>query len=425
MPTHNPQPTISSVKLGGSADVRALPDQPVSGTGEASQAGLFPAETSLPVASGGVPPSRLDFNAILAQLGATQYYLQHGGVFGYDAAVSYDAAALVSFDGSLYMALQANGADETAGVVTPGTDEDVWMELGSGTGAWSVDRPIRIGDHDSSHFGATYQLNEGASLLTLTLPGRIHAQELSGSRSVGENATYSYNLFCWDTFGPTLSLVYENTNGNQRTATEASYDKIRLRYQGIPTNYTPWKCVSSQLNDSGMYQGHCTMTAVYWTEGDESGHYYTGWQLGFEHCQLWISPTFSFAPGEDNGSLPPSFSDQTVTCATEEAGSVSLTQVGYTRPCMDRNGVRWRGYNTVGSTIMACRHTYTGSAENQYGDLVAGSDLSWVGWDLNDGGQANPDPDGDLGLSGTWVKCSGQTTRSNGRIGTGLYRRIL
>ena len=424
MPAHNPQPTISATRLGGSADVRALPDQPVSGTGEASQAGLFPAETSLPIASGGVPPSRLDFNAILAQLGATQYYLQHGGVFGYSAAVSYDKGALVSYGGSLYMALQANGADETAGVVAPGSDETVWMELGSGTGAWSVDRPIRIGDHDSSHFGATYQLNEGASLLTLTLPGRIHAQELSGSRTVGENASYSYNLFCWDTYGPTLTLTYENTNGNQRTAMEAYYDKIRLRYQGVPTNYTPWKCVSSQLSDSGMYQGHCTMATVYWTEGGESGHYYTGWQLGFEHCQLWISPTFSFAPGEDNGTLPPSFSDQTVACETKDGTAISLTQVGYTRPCMDRSGVRWRGYNTVGATIMACRHTTTAADANHYGALVAGSDLSWAGWD-EEGGQFNQAAGGDLGLSGTWVKCSGQSNANNGRTGMGLYRRIL
>lgn len=424
MPTHNPQPTISNTKLGGSADVRALPDQPVSGTGEASQAGLFPAETSLPIASGGVPPSRLDFNAILAQLGATQYYLQHGGVFGYASAVSYDPGALVSYGGSLYMALQANGADETAGVVTPGTDDDVWMELGSGTGAWSVDRPIRIGDHDSTRFGTTYQLNEGASLLTLTLPGRMHAQEISGSRAVGENATYGYDLYCWDTFGPALVLSYENSNGNQRTATEATYDKIRLIYLGVTTNYTPWKCVSSQLEDSGMYQGHCTMSAVYWTEGGDSGYYYTGWQLGLEHCQLWLSATNSFAPGGSGGSLPPSFSDSTVAAKNGDGDDITLTQVGYTRPCLDRNGVRWRGYNTVGSTIMAARHTTTGNTANNYGTLVAGSDLCWAGWDT-DGGGVNQSAAGDLGLSGTWVKCSGQATTHGGTSGMGLYRRVL
>lgn len=422
MPTHNPQPTISNTKLGGSADVRALPDQPVSGTGEASQAGLFPAETSLPIASGGVPPSRLDFNAVLAQLGATQYYLQHGGVFGYSSAVSYDKGALVSYGGSLYMALQANGADETAGVVRPGSDEDVWMELGSGTGAWSVDRPIRIGDYNSVNFGTTYQLNEGASLLTLTMPQIISARQIGGSRATSESSGYSYVLGVYG--APTLSLSYESSNGNQSTATEATYDKIRLIYRGVTTNYTPWKCVSSQLSDSGMYQGHCTMTTVYWTEGSESGHYYTGWQLGFEHCQLWISPTFSFAPGEDNGSLPPSFSDQTVTCTTEAGVAISLTQVGYTRPCLDRNGVRWRGYNTVGATIMACRHTTTAADANQYGALVAGSDLSWAGWD-EEGGQFTQAAAGDLGLSGTWVKCSGQSSANNGRTGMGLYRRIL
>ena len=424
MPTHNPQPTISSVKLGGSADVRALPDQPVSGTGEASQAGLFPAETSLPIASGGVPPSRLDFNAVLAQLGATQYYVQHGGVFGYAAAVSYDAAALVSYAGSLYMALQANGADEAAGVVTPGDDPDVWMELGSGTGAWSVDRPIRIGDHDSTHFGTTYQLNEGSSLLTLTLPGRMHAQEVSGSRAVGENSTYGYDLYCWDTFGPALVLYYENTNGNQRTATEVYEDKIRLIYRGVTTNYTPWKCASSQLEDDGMNQGHCTMKTVYWTEGADSGYYYTGWQLGFEHCQLWIRATHPLAPGGSGGSLPPSFSDQTLTIKNDDGEDIPITQVGYARPILDRSGVRWAGYNTTGSTIMCCRHTTTSDLSNHYGNLVAGSDLCWAAMD-RDGGQINTDTDGSLQLSGTWVKCSGQSDSNGGRTGIGLYRRIL
>ncbi len=422
MPTHNPQPTISNTKLGGSADVRALPDQPVSGTGEASQAGLFPAETSLPIASGGVPPSRLDFNAILAQLGATQYYLQHGGVFGYAAAVSYDAGALVSYGGSLYMALRANGADETAGVVTPGSDETVWMGLGSGTGAWSVDRPIRIGDYDSSNFGATYQLNEGPSLLTLTMPEIIKARRIGCSRASSENASYYYTLDIIN--GPILGLGWSSTGSGAYDETTITHTRMRQIHRGVTTNYTPWKCVSSQLEDGGMYQGHCTMTAVYWTEGSESGHYYTGWQLGFEHCQLWLSATNSFAPGGSGGSLPPSFSDSTVACTTEAGVAISLTQVGYTRPCMDRNGVRWRGYNTVGSTIMACRHTTTAADANQYGALVAGSDLSWAGWD-EEGGQFTQAAAGDLGLSGTWVKCSGQSNANNGRTGMGLYRRIL
>ena len=100
--TYNIQPAIDAVPLGTSADVRAIPASTVSGTGQASQSDLFPAETSQPVASGGLPPSRLDFNALFKLLGASTYFLQHGGVFGYDATLNYDKGAFVSYDECLY-----------------------------------------------------------------------------------------------------------------------------------------------------------------------------------------------------------------------------------------------------------------------------------------------------------------------------------
>lgn len=48
------------------------------GEGFASQQDGFPAETQLPIAAGGIPPRRADFNGILYVLSTLQYFLQQG-----------------------------------------------------------------------------------------------------------------------------------------------------------------------------------------------------------------------------------------------------------------------------------------------------------------------------------------------------------
>ena len=423
MPTHNPQPTISSVKLGGSADVRALPDQPVSGTGEASQAGLFPAETSLPIASGGVPPSRLDFNAVLAQLGATQYYVQHGGVFGYSAAVSYDAAALVSYSGSLYMALQANGSDEAAGVVTPGDDPDVWMELGSGAGPWATDRNIRIGDYAGANYGVTAALNQGTGTFTLDMPQQAKIKKIYDLTVQSENQTVGYTL---GGSGATwyLEIAQENTASGLTQRTYISRYGATHSYTGVATNYTPWHWSRQYANDSG--QAFLAKASVAWSDSGSgtSGFYIDRLTMQPGLIALEQVTTDGDYPGSGTGAFPPGWADASVASQNGDGTAITLTQVRHTAPKINSSGVAFGGYNTVGSTIMAARHTTTGDTANNYGTLVAGSDLCWAGWDT-DGGGVNQSAAGDLHLSGTWVKCSGQATTHGGTNGMGLYRRIL
>lgn len=95
--------------------------------GRASLSQGFPAETSLPLAQGGVPPRREDFNGILYTLSSYAMFQQAGGKFTYDARVDYTPPAIIFYGSDLWWCVQANGASSL--VVTPGTNTSYWIKL--------------------------------------------------------------------------------------------------------------------------------------------------------------------------------------------------------------------------------------------------------------------------------------------------------
>lgn len=95
--------------------------------GRASLSQGFPAETSMPLAQGGVPPKRDDFNGILYMLSIFAMFQQSGGVITYDARVNYAPPAIVFYGSDLWWCKKANGASST--VVTPGTNTSYWIKL--------------------------------------------------------------------------------------------------------------------------------------------------------------------------------------------------------------------------------------------------------------------------------------------------------
>lgn len=95
--------------------------------GRASLSQGFPTETSLPLAQGGVPPKREDFNGILYTLSSYALFQQAGGKFTYDARVDYTPPAIIFYGSDLWWCVQANGASSL--VVTPGTNTSYWIKL--------------------------------------------------------------------------------------------------------------------------------------------------------------------------------------------------------------------------------------------------------------------------------------------------------
>lgn len=95
--------------------------------GRASLSQGFPTETSMPLAQGGVPPRREDFNGILYTLSSYALFQQAGGKFTYDARVDYTPPAIIFYGSDLWWCVQANGASTL--VVTPGTNTSYWIKL--------------------------------------------------------------------------------------------------------------------------------------------------------------------------------------------------------------------------------------------------------------------------------------------------------
>lgn len=414
--TYNVQPAIDAVPLGTSADVRAIPASPVSGTGQASQSDLFPAETSQPVASGGLPPSRLDFNALFKLLGASTYFIQHGGVFGYDATLNYDKGALVSYDECLYMAVAANGTSEAVGAVTPGTDADVWLELGGSEGPWASDRDFKLTDYDDVHSTAIYQLNQGNTTFIVTLPSALDIQTLaSGTASSGISyeVKQAGNAYYISVTGVASAIAADNPSAVMDGLTGVT--ATRHVTSSVSTQQTAILRTGATVpSGSGITAGAQVQVKTEYETGGGSGFsaYGTVTHIASDgvHCT-------------STGTVPGSWADSSVSI-TPNGQSVTCPIVNHAFPAMTPAGITLQGFNTVGSTIMACRSVKTSAAVNHYGATVAGSELRWAAWD-RDGGQIEEDSDGNLQLTGTWVKVSGQSDSNSGQWGMGLYRRIL
>lgn len=124
MSTNNAEPSKLSIKFGGSADVNDIPETISTSTGAASISRLFPQATEIPLDAGGVAPTRADLNGLFKILGDNVYFLQHGGVYSYDSAFTYDRGAVVLYNGSVYLSLQ----DDNTGN-TPGTAAAYWVQF--------------------------------------------------------------------------------------------------------------------------------------------------------------------------------------------------------------------------------------------------------------------------------------------------------
>lgn len=412
--TYNVQPAIDAVPLGTSADVREIPASPVSGTGQASQSDLFPAETSQPVASGGLPPSRLDFNALFKLLGASTYFLQHGGVFGYDATLNYDKGAFVSYDGMLYMAVAANGTSETVGAVTPGTDATVWLELGGSEGPWATDRDFRLTDYDAVHSTATYQLNQGDTVFTVTLPTALDVQTLaSGTAASGISyeVKQAGNAYYISVTGTASAIAADNPSAVMDGVTGVTV--TRHVTSNVGTQQTAILRTGATVpSGSGITAGAQVQVKTEYEAGSGTSAYATVSRLASDGLHFTSTGTVPGAWADGSVSISPN--GQSVTCPV----------VNHAFPAMTPAGITLQGFNTIGSTILACRNIKTSAAVNHYGNLVSGSELRWAAWD-REGGQIEEGAEGDLQLTGTWVKLSGQSDANSGQWGMGLYRRVL
>lgn len=99
--------------------------------GKASLSQGFPTETSLPLANGGVPPRREDFNGAFYMLSAFAMFQQTGGQFTWSNQLNYDPPCIVYYNGDLWWCLRKNGPSEsyTSAPQPPATNSSYWKKF--------------------------------------------------------------------------------------------------------------------------------------------------------------------------------------------------------------------------------------------------------------------------------------------------------
>ena len=126
---------------------QVVPDDKAA-SGRASFKEGFPAETQLPLANGGIAPSRPDFNGMFHMLSTLAFWQQSGGMWTYKPALNYNTPSAVFHNGGLWFCRAANGPDtQVPGVVEPGTNTDYWIDFieflsGSGSGGGGFGTPV-------------------------------------------------------------------------------------------------------------------------------------------------------------------------------------------------------------------------------------------------------------------------------------------
>ena len=122
------QPDILPGAFAAEGDKNTIPANNDGTSGLASIAKGFPPITQQPLASGGLPPQRADFNGIFNMFSEFLLYIQSGGVFSYNNSLDYKPPAVVWGNNNLYKCVKQNGPNTSAGA-QPVTNTSYWQPL--------------------------------------------------------------------------------------------------------------------------------------------------------------------------------------------------------------------------------------------------------------------------------------------------------
>lgn len=157
------QPAILSGAFAAEGDKNTIPANNDGLSGLASIAKGFPPITQQPLAQGGLPPQRQDFNGIFNLFSQFLLYAQNGGVYAYNNTLDYQPPCIISYDGEFYSCVAENGPSTSAGVQAP-TITTYWEKLvpdvavmtgasGSAAGTAGLVPAPQIGEQNKALFG--------------------------------------------------------------------------------------------------------------------------------------------------------------------------------------------------------------------------------------------------------------------------------
>lgn len=123
------QPNLLPGEFASEGDKNTIPANNDGLSGLASIAKGFPPITQQPLASGGLPPQRADFNGIFNLISQFLLYYQSGGVCSYNTTLDYNPPAIVGdAEGNIYMCIAQNGPNTSAGEQAI-TNTSYWLNI--------------------------------------------------------------------------------------------------------------------------------------------------------------------------------------------------------------------------------------------------------------------------------------------------------
>ena len=133
MPSKYPQYFLSC-PIANEGDKTIPPETSQSaGTGRLSQEKGWTDVNAQPIAEGGIPPQREDFNGALFLLSQLLFWMQQGGLFNYSTSFDYEVGNEVLLGGVKYRCIQANGPSSTTVSPTASNGAQYWSNQDVGS----------------------------------------------------------------------------------------------------------------------------------------------------------------------------------------------------------------------------------------------------------------------------------------------------
>lgn len=123
------QPTFLPGAIAYGGDKNTIPLTNDGSQGFASIEKGFPGITEKPIAQGGLPPQRGDFNGLFNLLSQYILYQQNGGLYAYNPDFDYAPLQMVTYSDKLWLCKAQNGPSVPVGPQAPADGSEYWGEL--------------------------------------------------------------------------------------------------------------------------------------------------------------------------------------------------------------------------------------------------------------------------------------------------------
>lgn len=322
------------------------------GTGRFSQNKGWTEVNSMPLAEGGIPPKRQDFNGAFYLLSQFILWFQQGGVMNYSAELDYEPNNEVFAGNVKYRCLKANG--KSTKVVAPGSDPAYWATMDAGDVRWDKEQNLSTNDQARARKNIDVQSTaEVAAQLADAIKGFVafdKAQGLSDEQKkqarTNIGAVQGSDISGFVSFTESQGLSAEQQATARKNISAAPVDSPA--FTGTPTAPTPASSDSStRVPTTEWVKRRIAAEAPedYVVETYRSGStWYRKWKSGF------IQQHGKCGGGYPTITLPIAFKYPETVCV-----QVTATGGGHPDDCYTMGGI-----NSDGKTIWANLRRFTG-----------------------------------------------------------------